>query len=67
MVKGCKQMLLNIIDGSDETDHFNGIIPKRIIEIYWQLILLFAWPKKDCKAGFILPDKENWKSWNSVA
>ena len=32
-VKGCGQMLSNIIDKSDRTDHFDGIIPKRIIEI----------------------------------
>ena len=26
-VKECKRMLSNIIDGSDGTDHFDGIIP----------------------------------------
>ena len=44
MVKGCKRMLLNIIDGSDGTDHFDGIIPIQVIEICQQFILLFAWP-----------------------
>ena len=44
MVKGCKQMLLNIIDGSDGTDYFDGIIPIQVIEICRQIIILFAWP-----------------------
>ncbi len=43
-VKGYKWMLSNIIDESNGTDHFDGIIPKRIIEICRQFILLFAWP-----------------------
>ncbi len=34
MVKGCKQMLSNIIDRSDGTDHFDRIISNQVIEIY---------------------------------
>ncbi len=33
MVKGHKRMLLNIINGSDRTDHFDGVTPKQVIEI----------------------------------
>ncbi len=61
-VKRCKRMLSNIIDGSDRTDHFNRIIPKRIIEICRQLILLFAWFKRGCEAGLDFTIKKNWKS-----
>ena len=32
MVKGHKRMLSNTIDGSDGTDHFDGIIPIQVIE-----------------------------------
>ncbi len=31
-------MLSNTIDGSDGTDHFNGSIPKQVIEICQQQI-----------------------------
>ncbi len=33
-------MLLNIIDGSDRTDHFDRIISIQVIEICWLIIYL---------------------------
>ncbi len=39
-VKGRKRMLSNIIDGSDETDHFDRIIPIQVIETYRQFIII---------------------------
>jgi len=38
-------MLSNIIDGSDRTDHFDRIIPKRIITICRQYILFAKLPE----------------------
>ena len=33
MIKKCKRMLSNTIDGSDRTDYFDRIIPNQVIGI----------------------------------
>jgi len=58
-------MLLNIIDEPDRTDHFNGIIPKGIIEICQHKYYLPGL-RQGCEAGLESTGKRSEKIQDSV-